>query len=364
MRDINNSSDGKNKNSLSDEYNVTHDIYNQNMYNQGEQQNQSNMQNGYSYSQQSGYNQYNPNQHVYNQDAQIQQNKSNKGLIVAISILAAVIVLGIALIGFMLTGFVSFSSGSQEHESTSVVAIEPTQSPAPIAPAPVVPESNTTIVSYKYVANVKNSIYLRSEAVENDSNIITEIPLGAQVGYIESANSNFAKINYNGIIGYAKHIYLSDTMPYIPSTNTTVSHYVYVTNVKNSIYFRSAPAESSGNIITEIPLGTQVGFIENVDSVFAKIYYNGQIGYAKQIYLSSYQPNTYSEPRSSTMTVVNVKNSIYLRSSASESSDANIIMEIPVGSKVTYLGTPNSTFYKISYGGTVGYSKQIYLSFD
>lgn len=65
-----------------------------------------------------------------------------------------------------------------------------------------------------------------------------------------------------------------------------------------------------------------------------------------------------------TMTVTNVKYAIYLRSTPSEASDANIIMEIPVGSKVTYLDTPNNTFYKISYGGTVGYSKQIYLTFD
>lgn len=64
------------------------------------------------------------------------------------------------------------------------------------------------------------------------------------------------------------------------------------------------------------------------------------------------------------MTVVNVKHSIYLRSTPSEASDSNIITEIPLGATVTYLGTPNSTFYKISYGGTVGYSKQIYLAFN
>lgn len=63
------------------------------------------------------------------------------------------------------------------------------------------------------------------------------------------------------------------------------------------------------------------------------------------------------------MTVVNVKHSIYLRSTPYETS-GNIIMEIPVGSTVTYLGTPNGTFYQISYGGTVGYSKQEYLAFN
>ena len=44
---------------------------------------------------------------------------------------------------------------------------------------------------------------------------------------------------------------------------------MYVANVKNSIYFRSAPTEDSSNIICEIPFGTAVTFLENTDAVFA-----------------------------------------------------------------------------------------------
>ena len=137
---------------------------------------------------------------------------------------------------------------------------------------------------------------------------------------------------------------------YNVSSNTTVVSYMYVANVKYSIYLRSLPEENDSNIITEIPLGTQVGFIENADSVFAKINYNGRIGYSKREYLSSVSPNAgYSGGRawSDTMTVTNVKYAIYLRSTPSEASDANIIMEIPVGSKVTYLDT--QTIRSIKY---------------
>ena len=106
-----------------------------------------------------------------------------------------------------------------------------------------------------------------------------------------------------------------------------------------------------------------IGFIENTNSTFAKINYNGTIGYSKRIYLEdSYSSGGSSSGSGSTMTVVNVQYAIYLRSTPDESSNSNIIMEIPDGAKVTYLGTPNNTFYKISYNGTVGYSKQIYLS--
>ncbi len=291
------------------------------------------------------------------------QKPNNGGLIAIISVLACIIVIGITVLILMFTGVISIGNNdklSEQTVATSAPIDTPTTEPlVPAAPA-YQPSANTTVVSQKYVANVKYSIYLRSTPFENDSNIICEIPLGTQVGFIENTDNVFGKINYNGTIGYSKLQYLSDTAPYI-SSNNTVSSYMYIANVKNSIYFRSAPVENSGNIICEIPLGTQVGYIEIVDGTFSKISYNGSVGYVKTQYLSSVRPG--SSKSSGTMTVVNVKHSIYLRSTPSETAN-NIIMEIPVGSTVTYLGTPDNTFYKISYGGTVGYSKQEYLAFN
>ncbi len=340
--------------------------YNQNGYNQnGYNQNGYN-QNGYgqnSYGQ-NGYGQNNYGKNGYGMPPYPPKKNSNTGLIVAISVLAAVIVIGVLSLVLLLTGVVDFGRTNNETDIAAVEEVVPTAEPTaePVQEPAQAPIENNVVSKYVYVANVKNSIYFRSEPSVNDSNIICEIPLGTQVGFIENANSVFAKINYNGQIGYAKQQYLSDSKPYI-SSNNTVTSYKYVANVKNSIYFRSAPSENDSNIICEIPLGTQVGFIETVDGVFSKISYNGQTGYVKSQYLSSSRPSS-SSSGGSTMTVVNVNYAIYLRSTPSESSDSNIIMEIPVGAKVTYLGTPNSTFYKISYGGTVGYSKQIYLSFD
>lgn len=219
-----------------------------------------------------------------------------------------------------------------------------------------------------YIANVKHSVYFRSEPVENSGNIITEILLRTPVTFIENANSVFAKISYNGQEGYVKREYLSTSMPAAaPSTpapsaydgNTTVSGYRFVANVKNSIYFRSQPVENSGNIICEIPLATEVGFIETTNSTFSKITYNGKIGYAKSEYLSTTRPGG-SAKATTTMTVCNVKHSIYLRSAPKEVSN-NIITEIPVGSTVEYLGGGNDGFLYIRWNGYTGYAKSQYL---
>lgn len=235
-----------------------------------------------------GYPQY-YNQNPYN-GYPPPKKSGNGGLIALISILSCIIVIGIVVLTLMFTGVISFGGSNQE--AASVTTAAPTPEPAAAVPpaAPAAPPA------------------------------------------------------------------------YQASANTTISSYMYVANVKYSIYFRNAPIENDSNIICEIPLGTMIGYIEPADGVFSKINYNGSIGYVKTQYLSASSPST-SYSRSNTMTVVNVKHSIYLRSTPYETS-GNIIMEIPVGSTVTYLGTPNGTFYQISYGGTVGYSKQEYLAFN
>lgn len=143
---------------------------------------------------------------------------------------------------------------------------------------------NTTISEWMYVDNVSKAIKLRKNATE-DSDSYCDIPLGTEVGVIESVNSIYVRINYNGQLGYTKWEYLSYDRP-----NTTVSDYVYITNVKNSAYFRVRPTEdeSNSNIICEIPLGEKVGYIENYDYTFAKVKYNGRVGYVKWDYLSFY----------------------------------------------------------------------------
>ena len=210
-----------------------------------------------------------------------------------------------------------------------------------------------------YVANVANSIYLRSQPEEVESNIITSIPLGTQVVWMEDVTPVFSKVSYGGTTGYVKRDYLSAKKPepkvtYTPPANTTIQKYVYVANVANSIYLRSQPKGNSSNIITTIPLGTRVGFIEYTNNTFSKINYNGTIGYAKTIYLSDYYSST------TYMTVYNVKHSIYLRSAPYENPN-NIICEIPLGSVVTYISNGGNGFYKISWNGYTGYSKSKYL---
>ena len=148
---------------------------------------------------------------------------------------------------------------------------------------PVQPVYSDTSVKYTvYVANVAHSIYLRSAPAEVSSNIITTINLGTGVGYIENVGGGWTKINYNGVIGYAKSQYLST---YRPSGSSSGNTYMTVYNVKHSIYLRSSAKEVSGNIICEIPVGSVVRYLGVSSNGFHKISWNGRTGYSKAIYL-------------------------------------------------------------------------------
>ncbi len=275
-------------------------------------------------------------------------NRKNGIMIAVIAVLVTVMV---SLVGVCVLIYLDMASdgakkGNVNGEETAVVETE----------APV---SEGGQITTMYVANVENSVYLRGLPEENDDNIITTIPLGAQVVWISDETAVFSKVSYGGNTGYVKRDYLSTTPPDLSgkqtTNNTTVWKYMYVANVKNSIYLRSSAKEVQSNIITTIPLGTEVGFIEYANGEFSKINYNGTIGYAKTKYLADYNTPGYDY-----MTVYNVKHSIYLRSAPYENPD-NILCEIPLGSVVQFIGDAGGGFYKISWGGYTGYSKSKFL---
>lgn len=298
-----------------------------------------------------GYNQYPNRQNPYN-NYRPQPKSNNTALVAAVSVLGVLLVAVIIFAALWFSGIIG----------------RPVEQPDPIpTPPPVEEKAPEVEPTSMYVANVKNSIYFRSEPVENDSNIKCEIPVGTAVAFLENTTNVFAKISYNGEEGYVKREYLSATppaaqpaqpAPSASSGNTNVIGTKYVANVKTSIYFRTEPSENSSNIICEIPLHTAVGYIERTNGTFSKIYYNGRYGYVKTQYLSSQQSSARSN--TSQMTVCNVAHSIYLRSKPVENPD-NIICEIPVNSTVTFIEEYNSEFYQISWNGYLGYAKAIYL---
>ena len=156
---------------------------------------------------------------------------------------------------------------------TATAAPVTTAMPSPTAPPTPSPTENTRIAAYKYIANLVTWCSFRSSPQEDSSNVIDRLYLGASVGYIESYNSTYAKVSYNGRIGYVMHRYLSDSPPDLG--NTTVLYDQYVMNSAGTVGFRSTPGGDDSAVVFQVDPGTRVGFIEASGNYARVAYYDG-----------------------------------------------------------------------------------------
>lgn len=136
-----------------------------------------------------------------------------------------------------------------------------------------------------------------------------------------------------------------------PAPNTTVVANKYISGVKYSVIFRSAPEDKDSNKIGEVLAGAEVGYIEDSGS-FAKIKYNGTYGYVSKKYLSDSVPYTLTNNTA-------VTGQMYVKGGA-----YSFDVPVPSGSWVDYLAEGTEVgfieyatdFYsKISYNGRISY---------
>ena len=240
---------------------------------------------------------------------------------------------------------------------------KPVSTPEPEVKEQPVQQKTPQYVTY-YDVNCKQSITLRP-GPDVSSGEICQIPLGAAVSYIESAENGFYKINYNGKTGYSLASYLSTSKPSagasyvaVPAQTTTYGYETYyVVNCKQSITLRTSPSTEAGEIC-QIPLGSAVSYISAASNGFYYISYNGNTGYALASYLSSSSGGSYYD----TCRVVNCKQSITLR--PGPDVDSGEICQIPLGATVSFVGTAANDFYEIYYMGNHGYALASYLEFQ
>lgn len=221
---------------------------------------------------------------------------------------------------------------------------------------------DSTVKYTMYVVNCNENITLRCKPSTQAGGIMT-IPLGASVGYISDENAEFYKINYNGIVGYSLKQYLSvQPASSAVSAATDVKYKMRVVNCKEWISLRESPSTSSARIV-QIPLGAEVGFIENAGNGFYRITYNGKAGYALAEYLTDGAEIERGAPLSADgnqLTVVNCQEWVSLR--ATPSTSAERLATVNLGESVTYVADAPNGFTQVSYGGKTGYILTQYLA--
>ena len=182
----------------------------------------------------------------------------------------------------------------------SVAATEPvTAAPVVASAAPVATAPVTTAANYSetmFVSNCAESISLR-ESPSTRARALRQIPFGAPVTVLESAENGFYQVIYNGMTGYSLAAYLVSYQPSeserlerpvgsTVSSNTSGGYRtMYCVNCREYITLRSIPS-TSGADLAHIPLGASVSYVGTAENGFYEVIYNGRRGYALAQYLS------------------------------------------------------------------------------
>lgn len=145
----------------------------------------------------------------------------NTGLIVAVAVLSAVLVIGIVFAILVAADVISFGEKEQtpiqQTQVTDAIGTEEQahkdETPAqttPAAPQPI------PVGATMYVGNCNVSVTLRS-APSTSSSELCQIPLAEEIYVVEYTNDEFARVRYNGTEGYVKRAYIVSVRPQVYS---------------------------------------------------------------------------------------------------------------------------------------------------
>ena len=108
---------------------------------------------------------------------------------------------------------------------------------------------------------------------------MVQVPRGAVVEILQEVNKTWAKVRYNGIVGYSDRQYLKRLdLP---------NNALYMAKVKTlyplSLNIWKEPKK--GVSLGKIPNGATVPVLDEVNSTWAKVQYGDVIGYSDRKYL-------------------------------------------------------------------------------
>ncbi|CEQ13908.1 C40 family peptidase [Paraclostridium sordellii] len=220
-------------------------------------------------------------------------------------------------------------------------------------------EGNLQIKSVDHRVVTGNSVNFRKGPGAN-YNSIGKLNKGDRVEYLETVGS-WIKVKHNSNEGFVHSNYISTSSNTGESNeDTSVKSEKQVTG--NRVNFRKGPG-TSYSIITSLNKGTKVGYISE-NNGWAKISYNGNIGYMSTNYLATIDSNSggNNSGNNEDSTVKSEKQVTGNRVNFRKGPGTNysVITSLNKGTKVGYISESNG-WAKVNYNGTIGYMSANYI---
>ncbi|CEN84829.1 cell wall hydrolase; phosphatase-associated protein [[Clostridium] sordellii] len=220
-------------------------------------------------------------------------------------------------------------------------------------------EGNLQIKSVDHRVVTGNSVNFRKGPGTN-YNSIGKLNKGDRVEYLETVGS-WIKVKHNSNEGFVHSNYISTSSNTGESNeDTSVKSEKQVTG--NRVNFRKGPG-TNYSVITSLNKGTKVGYISE-NNGWAKISYNGNIGYMSTNYLATIDSNSGGNNSESNedSTVKSEKQVTGNRVNFRKGPGTNysVITSLNKGTKVGYISESNG-WAKVNYNGTIGYMSANYI---
>ncbi|MGL5820854.1 MAG: SH3 domain-containing protein [Sarcina sp.] len=241
---------------------------------------------------------------------------------------------------------------------------------------PVTSNENVKVATAKStqkakVVNVSTSLRIRSSA-STSASVVGNLKPGAVVN-IQGKSGSWYKIESNGLVGYSHSDYLQIIDNSTGNNNGSVSYdkIGQVTNVTSSLRVRSS-ASTNSSVVGYLYPNEKIN-IKGESGSWYKVDYKGKVGYVHKDYLkvignggtTTNPTNPTPPPVTPEVTpteqkgqVINVSNSLNIRSSASTSS--SVIGTLYPNEKFDIVGKSGS-WYKINHKGKTGFVHSDYV---
>ncbi|TAN68725.1 cell wall hydrolase [Paraclostridium sordellii 8483] len=216
-------------------------------------------------------------------------------------------------------------------------------------------EGNLQIKSVDHRVVTGNSVNFRKGPGTN-YNSIGKLNKGDRVEYLETVGS-WIKVKHNSNEGFVHSNYISTSSNTGESNeDTSVKSEKQVTG--NRVNFRKGPG-TSYSIITSLNKGTKVEYISE-NNGWAKIKYNGNIGYMSTNYLATIDSNNGGNNSESTVKSEKQVTGNRVNFRKGPGTNYSVITSLNKGTKVGYISESNG-WAKVNYNGTIGYMSANYI---
>ena len=156
-----------------------------------------------------------------------------------------------------------------------------------------------TYTTVSEAVTAKSEVNLRSEASTESGQVVYTLKYGETILRTGVGSNGWSRLELNGVVVYAKSVYLSTDLNYQASTEPTVDNpeagtkftamnQIMTPKIKSNL--RSVPSTASNDtIVAAVEFGTSLTVTGLGENGWARVEYNGQVLYTVYSYLIAYQ---------------------------------------------------------------------------